>query len=152
VIKSHASPDGYNIYNNCGALHPEAVGAAVRELGAQVGIAFDGDADRVIFTDASGAGVDGDRILAMCALDFKTRGMLRRDTLVVTTMSNLGLHEAMDRHGIRVVSTAVGDRYVIERMRHDGYSLGGEKSGHLIFMDYATTATASSPRFKCCAS
>jgi len=139
VVKTFASPDGYNINNGCGAMHPETVGAAVREHKASVGIAFDGDADRVIFTDASGAVVDGDRILAMCAIDFKARGLLRRDTLVVTTMSNLGLHDAMARHSIRVVSTAVGDRYVIERMRHDGYSLGGEKSGHVIFGDYATT-------------
>ncbi len=139
VVKTHVSPDGYNINNGCGAMHPEAVGAAAREQKANVGIAFDGDADRVIFTDAAGAVVDGDRILAMCAIDFKARGLLRRDTLAVTTMSNLGLHEAMTRHGIRVAVTDVGDRHVIERMRHDGFSLGGEKSGHVIFMDYATT-------------
>ena len=139
VVKTFASPDGYNINNGCGAMHPETVAAAVREHKASVGIAFDGDADRVIFTDSSGAVVDGDRILAMCAIDFKARGLLKRDTLVVTTMSNLGLHDAMARHSIRVISTAVGDRYVIERMRHDGYSLGGEKSGHVIFGDYATT-------------
>jgi len=139
VIKSHTEPDGYNINNGCGALHPEAVGALVREHGADVGIAFDGDADRVIFTDADGNVVDGDRILAMCAVDFKQRGLLRGDTLVVTSMSNLGLREAMSRHGISVEATGVGDRYVIERMREKNYCLGGEKSGHVIFMDYATT-------------
>jgi len=139
VIKAFTQPDGYNINNGCGALHPETVGALVRQHRADVGIAFDGDADRVIFTDAAGVPIDGDRILAMCAPDFKARGLLARDTLVVTTMSNLGLHEAMARQGIRVVTTAVGDRQVIERMRQDGYNLGGEKSGHVIFMEYATT-------------
>lgn len=139
VIKAYTQPDGYNINNGCGALHPETVGALVRQHKADVGIAFDGDADRVIFADASGVAIDGDRILAMCAPDFKARGLLARETLVVTTMSNLGLHEAMARQGIRVVTTAVGDRQVIERMRQDGYNLGGEKSGHVIFMEYATT-------------
>ncbi len=139
VIKAFASPDGYNINNGCGALHPETVGRLVREHGADVGIALDGDADRVIFTDRAGTVVDGDRILAMCALDYQRRGMLRNSTLVVTTMSNLGLHEAMARHGIRVVTTDVGDRMVIEAMRSGGYNLGGEKSGHVIFMDHATT-------------
>jgi len=139
VIKAFAEPDGYNINNGCGALHPETVGGLVREQGADVGIAFDGDADRIIFADAAGRVVDGDRILAMCASDFRQRGALRRDTLVVTTMSNLGLHEAVAREGIQVVTTDVGDRHVIDRMRADGYNLGGEKSGHVIYMDYATT-------------
>jgi phosphoglucosamine mutase len=111
----------------------------VRESGADVGIAFDGDADRVIFSDAEGNIVDGDRILALCALDYKQRGLLTADSLVVTTMSNLGLHDAMREHGIRVEVTEVGDRYVLDRMRERGYALGGEKSGHLIFLDYATT-------------
>ena len=139
VIKANTDPDGYNINNECGALHPEAVGQLVREYRADVGIAFDGDADRVIFTDAEGRVVDGDRILAMCAIDFKQRGVLRKDTLVVTSMSNLGLHDAMAEHGIDVVTTDVGDRCVIEAMLEHDYCLGGEKCGHLIFKDYATT-------------
>jgi phosphoglucosamine mutase len=139
VIKIGTQPDGLNINNACGALHPEHVGQLVRAHGADVGIAFDGDADRVIFCDSSGRSVDGDRILAMCAIDLRNRGALHNDTLVVTVMSNMGLHEAMNRHGIEVVTTPVGDRYVIEKMRKDGHNLGGEKSGHLIFMDHATT-------------
>ncbi len=139
VVKVHNEPNGYNINNGCGAMHPEAVGTLVREHGADVGIAFDGDADRVIFTDSQGRVVDGDRILAMCAIDMKQRGELKDDTLVVTTMSNLGLHDAMKQHGIRIATTDVGDRYVIERMRTDGLNLGGEKSGHVILLDYATT-------------
>ena len=139
VIKTGVEPDGYNINHNCGALHPENVAALVRERGADVGIAFDGDADRVIFSDAEGNIVDGDRILALCAVDYKKRGLLTADSLVVTSMSNLGLHDAMREHGIRVEVTDVGDRYVLDRMRERGYSLGGEKSGHVIFLDYATT-------------
>ncbi|MFA4944698.1 MAG: phosphoglucosamine mutase [Lentisphaeria bacterium] len=139
VIKINAEPDGFNINNGCGALHPETAGKAVRKHGAHLGIAFDGDADRVIFTDADGATIDGDRILAMCALAMKAQGTLKDDTLVVTAMSNLGLHDAMAQAGIRVEVTDVGDRYVIERMRAGGFNLGGEKSGHLIFLDYATT-------------
>lgn len=139
VIKTATNPDGYNINNRCGALHPDHVGTLVRAHGADIGIALDGDADRVIFTDANGVPVDGDRILAMCAIDFHSRGLLRRDTLVVTSMSNLGLLEAMRQRGIRVAVTDVGDRMVLEAMRRDGLSLGGEKSGHVIFLDYATT-------------
>jgi len=139
VAKIHVEPDGYNINNQCGALHPEAVAEAVRRTGSDVGIAFDGDADRVIFCDAHGNVVDGDRILAMCALDFKRRNQLAKNTLVVTTMSNMGLHEAMREAGIDVVTTDVGDRMVIEQMRRTGATVGGEKSGHVILMDYATT-------------
>lgn len=139
VIKLNAAPDGYNINNNCGALHPEHMATVVRERKADLGIALDGDADRVVFSDADGRIVDGDRILAMAAIDFKRRGVLAHETLVCTSMSNLGLHEAMRREGIRVVTTDVGDRYVIEAMRRGGFSMGGEKSGHLIFMEHATT-------------
>lgn len=139
VIKEAVSPDGLNINNGCGALHPEHIGGLVREHSADVGIAFDGDADRVIFCDSAGHCVDGDRILAMCAIAAKERGDLKGDTLVATEISNLGLRETMGRHGISVVTTAVGDRHVIDRMRHDGYNLGGEKSGHIIFMDYVST-------------
>ena len=139
VVKTAVDPDGFNINNDCGALHPETTSRLVRRHGADAGIAFDGDADRVVFCDAEGAVVDGDRILAMCALDYKQRGCLAHDTLVVTSLSNLGLHEAMKAAGIGVVTTGVGDRYVIGKMRSEGYSLGGEKSGHIIFMDHATT-------------
>ena len=139
VVKLGVTPNGLNINDNCGALHPEVMAAKVMETKADLGIALDGDADRVIFSDAAGAIVDGDRILAAMAIAFKARGMLRQDTLVVTSMSNLGLTDAMTAHGIRVVQTAVGDRYVIDEMRKSDYSLGGEKSGHLIFKDFATT-------------
>lgn len=139
VIKTYVEPDGYNINNGCGALHPETVARTVVAEKADVGIAFDGDADRVIFCDAQGRIVDGDRILAMCALDFKARKQLANNTLVVTTMSNLGLHDAMHAAGIKVDVTDVGDRLVIERMHKIGANVGGEKSGHVILMDYATT-------------
>ncbi len=139
VIKASVEPDGYNINNQCGATHPEAVGKLVRKAKADVGIAFDGDADRIIFCDAQGRVVDGDRILAMCALSFKNQGRLTHNTLVATTMSNLGLIEAMNKAGIKVDVTDVGDRQVIERMRKTGANVGGEKSGHVILMDHATT-------------
>ncbi len=139
VIKTGVSPDGLNINANCGAMHPEVVAKLVRENGADIGIALDGDADRVIFADANGAIVDGDRVLAACAIAFKDRGLLANNTLVATSMSNLGLHDAMRKHGIKVEVTDVGDRYVIDAMRKGGYSLGGEKSGHLIFHSHATT-------------
>jgi phosphoglucosamine mutase len=139
TLKMAVEPDGFNINAECGALHPETMASLVRTSEADIGIAFDGDADRVVFCDAEGRIVDGDRILAMCALDFKDRGKLARDTLVVTGLSNLGLHDALNQQGIQVSTTDVGDRYVIERMRSEGFSLGGEKSGHIIFMDHATT-------------
>jgi phosphoglucosamine mutase len=139
VIVTANQPDGININDGCGALHPEAAGALVRQHGADLGISFDGDADRVIFTDASGRIVSGDRILGLCAIGLKEQGKLRHDTLVATIMSNLGLIEAMKKHGIHVETTAVGDRSVIECMRANGYSFGGENSGHLIFGDYVTT-------------
>ncbi len=139
VIKTGVSPDGLNINANCGAMHPEVVAKLVKEQGADIGIALDGDADRVIFADANGAIIDGDRILAACAIAFKDRGLLANDTVVVTSMSNLGLLEAMRKHGIKVEVTDVGDRYVIDAMRKGGHSLGGEKSGHLIFHNHATT-------------
>lgn len=139
VCEIATDPDGLNINNGCGALHPENIGRLVKQQGADIGIALDGDADRVIFCDERGNTVDGDRVLAMCASDLKARGCLAQDTLVVTSMSNLGLHQAMARLGISVEVTDVGDRNVIERMRFGGFNLGGEKSGHLIFGDYATT-------------
>jgi phosphoglucosamine mutase len=139
IIKTGISPDGLNINTGCGALHPEGMAGLVVEHGADIGVALDGDADRVIFADARGNKVDGDRVLAACAIAFQKRGLLDNNTLVVTTMSNLGLHEAMRRHGIKVEVTDVGDRYVIDAMRKGGHSLGGEKSGHLIFHHHATT-------------
>jgi phosphoglucosamine mutase len=139
VIKTGVSPDGLNINEKCGAMHPEVISRMVKEAGADIGIALDGDADRVIFVDENGAIIDGDRILAACAIAYKKRGLLVKDTVVVTSMSNLGLHEAMKKHGIQVEVTDVGDRHVIDAMRKKGFNLGGEKSGHLIFHDYATT-------------
>jgi phosphoglucosamine mutase len=139
VVETGTKPDGFNINHECGALHPQHAGALVREHGADLGISFDGDADRVIFTDAGGRPVSGDRILALCALALQAQGRLRGDTMAVTVMSNLGLHEAMKQNGIRVLTTAVGDRHVIECLRREGHSFGGENSGHLIFADQATT-------------
>jgi phosphoglucosamine mutase len=139
VITTGTQPDGFNINNGCGALHPEGAGELVRRHNADLGISFDGDADRVIFTDSNGQVVSGDRILALCAIGLKEQGRLRNDTLVATIMSNLGLREAMAREGIRLETTAVGDRNVIEAIRKGGHSFGGENSGHLIFADYATT-------------
>lgn len=139
VIKYAVEPDGSNINANCGATHTGPMCDLVRKHGADIGISLDGDSDRVIFSDAQGNVVNGDRILGLCALNFKNHGRLSNNTLVVTSMSNLGLVKAMKENGVKVETTAVGDRYVIERMREGGYNLGGEQSGHLIFLDYATT-------------
>ena len=139
VKKLGVEPDGMNINDGVGALHPEHAAAVVKETGADIGISFDGDADRVIFTDETGTPVSGDRILTLCALAMKQEGLLRGDTMVTTVMSNLGLHEAMRKVGVKVVTTGVGDRLVIEALRKGGYSFGGENSGHLIFADHATT-------------
>ena len=139
VTKLGVEPDGLNINAGVGALHPEHAAKAVREQGADLGISFDGDADRVIFTDETGAAVSGDRILTLCALAMQQEGVLRGSTMACTVMSNLGLHEAMRRAGVRVLTTPVGDRHVIEALRAGGYAFGGENSGHLIFADHATT-------------
>ena len=139
VITTGIRPDGLNINQGCGALHPETAGELVRQHKADMGISFDGDADRVIFTDAEGQVISGDRVLALCALGLKEQGKLKHDTLVATVMSNLGLIEAMKSHGIKVETTAVGDRSVIECIRKNGYSFGGENSGHLIFAETSTT-------------
>jgi phosphoglucosamine mutase len=139
VIVTGCQPDGLNINDGCGALHPETAGDLVRRCNADLGISFDGDADRVIFTDSNGQVVNGDRILALCAISLKDQGKLRHHTLVATVMSNLGLREAMTQHGIKLETTAVGDRSVIECIRKHDYSFGGENSGHLIFADHATT-------------
>lgn len=139
VIKTGCDPDGININAGCGAMHPEHAGELVRQHQADLGISFDGDADRVIFTDAGGNPVSGDRILALCALTMQQQNRLRGNTIAVTVMSNLGLHEAMRQNGIEVITTAVGDRHVIEALRDQNHSFGGENSGHLIFADHATT-------------
>jgi phosphoglucosamine mutase len=139
VVKLGVEPDGLNINAGCGALHPEHAGRVVREQGADLGISFDGDADRVIFTDETGVSVSGDRILTLCALALMEEGKLRGATMACTVMSNLGLHEALRAAGIAVLTTGVGDRHVIEALRAGGYSFGGENSGHLIFADHATT-------------
>jgi phosphoglucosamine mutase len=135
----HASPDGYNINDGCGSLHPESLQAAVVSCGADAGVAFDGDADRVLAVDAGGNLVDGDQILAVCAIDRARRGQLGGSAVVVTVMANLGLRQAMATHRIDVVETPVGDRYVLGALEERGLVLGGEQSGHLIFRDLATT-------------
>jgi phosphoglucosamine mutase len=133
------SPDGLNINEAAGALHPQQVQAEVVQRGAQIGIALDGDADRVILVDEKGRVVDGDAVMAMCALRMLREGKLKNATLVATVMSNLGLERAVEAHGGRLVRTAVGDRYVVEAMRQGGHNLGGEQSGHLVFLDHCTT-------------
>ncbi|MXZ51966.1 MAG: phosphoglucosamine mutase [Acidimicrobiaceae bacterium] len=135
----HAEPDGYNINDDCGSLHPESLQAAVVSSRADAGLAFDGDADRVLAVDGRGTVVDGDQILAVCAIDRAQRGRLAGNAVVVTVMSNLGLRQAMAACGIDVVETPVGDRQVLEALEERGLVLGGEQSGHLIFRDLATT-------------
>jgi phosphoglucosamine mutase len=132
-------PDGWNINDGIGSTHLGPLTAAVRELGADLGIAHDGDADRCLAVTADGQVVDGDAILAICALALHERGALTDDTVVATVMSNLGFHHTMRDAGISVHTTAVGDRYVLEALRSRGLSLGGEQSGHLVFLDRATT-------------
>jgi phosphoglucosamine mutase len=134
-----ADPDGLNINDGVGSTHLEQLAAHVVRAGADVGIAHDGDADRCLAVDASGRVVDGDQIMAILAVSMKERGRLVDNTLVATVMSNLGLHRAMAEQGIHVEQTAVGDRYVLERMTAGGYSLGGEQSGHVIMSEFATT-------------
>ena len=130
---------GYRINDGCGATHPEVVAEAVVAQGADAGLAHDGDADRCVAVDRDGRVVDGDQILAVLALGLKERGSLAHDTVTATVMSNLGFKKAMEQHGVAVTETAVGDRYVLERMRAGGFSLGGEQSGHVILLDHATT-------------
>ncbi|HEX16045.1 MAG TPA: phosphoglucosamine mutase [Deltaproteobacteria bacterium] len=139
VIPLGTEPDGLNINDGCGALHPEAMAEAVRRHGADLGFALDGDGDRVIFADEKGRVVDGDGVLAICALDMAQRGKLAGDTVVATVMSNMGLEVALMRHGLKLLRTRVGDRYVVEEMRRGGYNLGGEQSGHIVFLDHNTT-------------
>ena len=135
----HAEPDGRNINQNCGSTHPEQLQAAVVASGAAVGLAFDGDADRVLAVDGHGALVDGDHLIALCAIDLRDRGELTEDTVVVTVMTNLGFRLAMAERGIQVIETNVGDRYVLEALAERDLALGGEQSGHVIFRRMATT-------------
>jgi phosphoglucosamine mutase len=134
-----AGPDGLNINDGVGSTHLDGLVEAVRHAGADLGIAHDGDADRCLAVDGTGALVDGDQILAICALALRESGRLAKDTVVATVMSNLGFHHAMRDAGIEVLTTAVGDRYVLEALRANGLNLGGEQSGHVVFTDAATT-------------
>ena len=139
VITIGAEPDGKNINKGFGALHPETMCKAVVKTGADLGIALDGDADRLIVADEKGKVVDGDAVMAICGLDLLRRKALPKKTVVATVMSNLGLDQCIAKAGGRVVRTRVGDRYVVDEMRKNGYSFGGEQSGHLIFLEHATT-------------
>jgi phosphoglucosamine mutase len=132
-------PDGDNINVGCGALHPDVVAAEVARLGADAGVALDGDADRAMFADARGNVIDGDQVLASCAIAMRERGSLVGDLVVTTVMANLGFHRAMREAGVHVVTTQVGDRHVLEEMLRSGAVLGGEQSGHVIFREQATT-------------
>ncbi len=139
VVVLHNQPDGLNINDHCGSTYPQLLQAAVTAHGAHLGLAFDGDADRCLAVDADGQMVDGDQIMAMCAVDLRQRGALAHNTVVVTVMTNLGFKLAMADAGIAVVQTNVGDRYVLEALEQGGFSLGGEQSGHVIFTARATT-------------
>ena len=139
VLAYSDEPDGYNINDRCGSTHPGKLQQLVIELGADAGFAFDGDADRVIAADERGELVDGDCIMGICAMALKEQRKLNKDTLVITVMSNLGLKQKMRESGIHVEETVVGDRYVLENMLKNGYALGGEQSGHIIFLDKNTT-------------
>ncbi len=132
-------PDGTNINENCGSTHPERLCELVRELGADVGFAYDGDADRLMAVDERGQLINGDQVMAMLAIYLKEQGRLRANTVVATVMSNMGLDMAMKKHGIKMEKTKVGDRYVLEKMLLDAYNLGGEQSGHVILLDHNTT-------------
>ncbi len=139
VIAVGVAPDGFNINRNVGSTSPATAAEAVVAHGADVGICLDGDADRVVILDENGTVADGDQIMALLAHRWATEGRLAAGTLVATVMSNLGLERFLDGHGLRLERTAVGDRYVVERMREKGYNLGGEQSGHIVMTDYATT-------------
>lgn len=133
------TPDGTNINDDCGSTHPEELMRFVKDAGLDLGLAFDGDADRMLAVDENGELVDGDKVIAICAKNMKEEGRLAKDTAVVTVMSNMGFFKFCEDNGIKCAKTAVGDRYVLEKMLKDGYNIGGEQSGHVIFLDYATT-------------
>lgn len=132
-------PDGLNINDHVGSTHPEALQSFVREKEAMVGLAFDGDGDRLIAVDENGDIVDGDKIMFICGKHLKAKGRLAEDTIVSTVMSNIGFHKAVEAHGMNALKTQVGDRYVVEEMRRGGYTLGGEQSGHIVFLNMNTT-------------
>lgn len=134
-----ASPNGLNINAGVGSTHPEALAAFLKEKGADIGLAFDGDGDRLIAIDETGAVVDGDQIMYICGKYLHEQNRLKQSTVVSTVMSNIGFYKELERNGIQSVQTAVGDRYVVEEMKKNGYNLGGEQSGHIIFLDYNTT-------------
>ena len=139
LIPIHDQPDGLNTNLNCGSTHPESLQKAVVENEADLGIAFDGDGDRCIAVDHEGNLVDGDKIMYICGKNMEENGRLKKDTVVTTVMSNLGMYKALEAHGMKSVKTKVGDRYVVEEMLKNGYNLGGEQSGHIIFLDHNTT-------------
>lgn len=139
VFPIGVSPNGTNINDRCGSLYPQGVASKVREVGAHLGVALDGDADRIILVDDQGNVIDGDAVLGMCALEMHQQRTLAQETVIATVMSNIGLERMLAKEGIRVERTAVGDRYVVERMREGGFNFGGEQSGHLVFLDHATT-------------
>lgn len=136
---THITPNGRNINANCGALHPDVVAAETKGAGADLGVTFDGDADRAMFADSRGRVVNGDAVMLLAARDMQRRAMLRNNTVVATTMSNMGLEAALRRDGIRMLRAPVGDKYVLERMQQENASLGGEQSGHILFPHLATT-------------
>lgn len=136
------TPDGANINKDCGAMHPERLQEAVKSSGADIGMAFDGDADRIILVDELGKVVDGDQVMGAIGLDYAARGLLKHNTVVATIMSNMGLELALEERGITLERTKVGDRYVVERMREGGFVVGGEQSGHIVLTDYVTTGDA----------
>lgn len=139
VFVTNDKPNGININDGCGSTHLEAVSAFVKECGADVGLAFDGDADRVLAVDENGEEVDGDKIMAICALDMRKRGKLTDNTIVATVMSNLGFFKMGEENGLEIKQTKVGDRYVLEEMLRCGHKIGGEQSGHVILLDHNTT-------------
>ena len=139
VIASYCWPDGTNINDDCGSTHPEKLQQLVVANGADIGFAFDGDADRLISCDEHGNIVDGDQAMGILALSMQEHGTLKKDTLVITVMSNLGLKKRMQQAGVHIAETKVGDRYVLENMLENGYSIGGEQSGHIILLDHNTT-------------
>jgi phosphoglucosamine mutase len=139
VIPLGVAPDGENINRECGSTHPELICKAVRQAGAHLGIALDGDGDRAVLCDEKGRAVDGDQVMTMLALDLQEAGRLRGGAVVATSMSNMGMEVALRARGIGLVRTEVGDRYVVEEMRRGGYNLGGEQSGHVVFLDHTTT-------------
>ena len=150
VVVINASPDGYNINDHAGSTHPEQLQAMVRASGAQMGVAFDGDADRCLAVDEDGTMVNGDQIMGILARAYKREGKLNHDTLVITVMSNLGLILALKDMGIKTVQTNVGDRYVLEEMLRGDYTLGGEQSGHVINREFATTGDGTLTALRLC--